>query len=139
MKSKNFKNWGKKQGRLLFDHIVFHVKYYKKMLTSYIPTRAKGIIQNVLERNQCKLVEINIQPNHVHLLFGFPPSVAPSNIIRKLKATSSVILRREFPELVEQSKKALWMPAVYHLSVGHDMKGVVQYIKNQNSHHKNTN
>ena len=136
MKSKNFKNWNKKQGRLLFDHIVFHVKYNKKMLIGDIPTRAKEIICKVLERNQCKLVEINIQPNHVHLLFGFPPSVAPSNIIRKLKAISSVKLRREFPELVEKCPKALWMPAVYHLSVGHDMKGVVQYIKHQNSHHK---
>ena len=106
------------------------------MLIGDIPTRAKEIICKVLERNQCKLVEINIQPNHVHLLFGFPPSVAPSNIIRKLKAISSVKLRREFPELVEKCPKALWMPAVYHLSVGHDMKGVVQYIKHQNSHHK---
>jgi len=137
MKSKNIKNWNKKHSRLLYDHIVFHVKYNKKLLTGDISTRAQDIIKNVLERNQCKLVEINIQPNHVHLLFGFPPSVAPSHIIRKLKATSSVKLRREFPELVEQSKKALWMPAVYHLSVGHDMKGVVKYIKYQNTHHKN--
>jgi len=137
MKSKNFKNWNKAQGRLLFDHIIFHVKYNKKLLTGNIPTRAQDIIKNVLERNQCKLVEINIQPNHVHLLFGFPPSIAPSHVIRKLKATSSVKLRREFPELVEKCPKALWMPAVYHLSVGHDMKGVVKYIKYQNTHHKN--
>jgi len=60
MKSKNFKNWNKKQGRLLYDHIVFHVKYNKKLLTGDIPARAKEIIKNVLERNQCKLVEINI-------------------------------------------------------------------------------
>jgi len=136
MKSKNFKNRNKKQGRLLFDHIVFHVKYNKKLLTGDIPARAQEIIKNVLERNHCKLVQINIQPNHVHLLFGFPPSRAPSDIIRKLKATSSVKLRREFPELVEKCPKALWMPAVYHLSVGHDMKGVVKYIKYQNSHHR---
>ena len=109
------------------------------MLTGDIRTRAKEIICNILDKNHCKTIQINIQPNHVHLLFGFPPSIAPSNVIRKLKATSSVILRREFPELVEQSRKALWMPAVYHLSVGHDMKGVVQYIKHQNSHHKTKN
>jgi len=139
MKSKNFKNWNKKPGRLLFDHIVFHTKYNRKMLTGDIRTRAKEIICNILDKNHCKTIQINIQPNHVHLLFGFPPSIAPSNVIRKLKATSSVILRREFPELVEQSRKALWMPAVYHLSVGHDMKGVVQYIKHQNSHHKTKN
>ena len=107
------------------------------MLTDNIRNKAKKIICDILDKNHCKVVQINIQPNHVHLLFGFPPSIAPSHIIRKLKATSSVKLRREFPELVEQSKKALWMPAVYHLSVGHDMKGVVKYIKYQNTHHKN--
>ena len=56
MKSKNFKNWYKKHGRLLYDHIVFHVKYNKKMLNGGIPVRAKEIICNVLERNKCKLV-----------------------------------------------------------------------------------
>jgi putative transposase len=136
MKSKNFKNRNKKSGKLLYDHIIFHVKYNRPMLVDHIAIKAKEIICDQLKDLNCEAIELNVQPNHVHLLFGFLPSVAPSHVIRKLKATSSVKLRREFPELVEKCPKALWMPAVYHLSVGHDMNGVVKYIKYQNKHHR---
>ena len=54
MKSKNFKNWNKKSGKLLFDHIVFHTKYNRPMLANYIGVKAKTIICNILKETVIK-------------------------------------------------------------------------------------
>ncbi len=136
MKSKNFKNWNKKQGRLLYDHIVFHVKYNRPMLVDYIAIKAKEIICDLLKDFNCEAIEINVQPNHVHLLFSYPPTIAPSDVVKRVKNMSSTLLRRQFPELVNQCPKALWNSYVHHMSVGHDIKSIRIYIKTQNKHHK---
>ncbi len=136
MKSKTVSNRNKKQGKLLFDHIVFHTKYNRPMLKGKIRSRAKQIIQDVLLDLNCEVIEINIQPNHVHLLFGFPPTLSPSKIVNKIKGISSRQLRREFPILVKKCPKALWMPKAMHVSVGNEMHKVIRYIRSQDSRHR---
>ena len=139
MKSKNFKNRNKKSGKLLSDHIVFHTKYNRPMLVNYISIKAKIIICDILKNFNCEAIEINVQPNHVHLLFSYPPTIAPSNVVKKVKGMSSTLLRRQFPELVKQCPKALWNSYVHHMSVGHDIKSIKIYIQTQNKRHKYKN
>ena len=106
------------------------------MLKGKTQSRAKLIICDVLANLDCEIIEINIQPNHVHLLFGFPPTLSPSQIVNKVKGISSRQLRREFPILVKQCPKALWQVKVAHVSVGNEMDRVIRYIRNQNSRHR---
>ena len=138
MKSKTLKNRNKKPQNLLYDHIIFHTKYNRPMLKGKIRSRAKEIIREVLDDLGCKAIEVNVQPNHVHLLFGFPPTLSPSKIVNKVKGISSLVLRREFPILVKTTPKALWVPKVMHVSVGNEMDRVRQYIRSQDSRHRNT-
>ena len=135
MKSKTVKNRNKKRQNLLYDHIVFHTKYNRPMLNKKIQSRAKEIICEVLADLGCETIEINVQPNHVHLLFGFPPTLPPSKIVNKIKGISSLVLRREFPILVKKCPKALWQVKVAHVPVGNEMDRVKRYIRNQGSHH----
>ncbi len=135
MKSKTFKNRNKKRQSLLYDHIVFHTKYNRPILKGKIRSRTRQIIQDILADLGCEAIEINVQPNHVHLLFGFPPTLPPSKIANKIKGISSFVLRREFPILMKKTPKALWMPKVMHVSVGNEMNRVVRYIRNQGPHH----
>ena len=139
MKSKNFKNRIKKSGKLLFDHIVFHAKYNRPMLVNNISIKAKKIICDILKDYNCEAIEINVQPNHVHLLFIYPPTIAPANVVKKVKGMSSTLLRKQFPELVKKCPKALWSSYVHHMSVGHDIKSIKKYIQNQNRRHKYKN
>ena len=136
MKAKTVSNRNKKPVNLLFDHIVFHTKYNRPMLKGKIRSRAKEIIRNILNDLNCVTIEINIQPNHVHLLFGFPPTLSPSQVVNKVKGISSRQLRREFPILVKQCPKALWQVKVAHVSVGNEMDRVIRYIRNQDSRHR---
>ena len=135
MKSKTFKNRTKKPVGLMYDHMIFHTKYNRKVLVNKIRRRCEEIIRNELDDIDCECVEINIQPNHVHLLVGIPLTRTPSNVAMKVKGVSSYFLRREFPVLVEQIPKALWAPSSTHQSVGNDLTKVVYYIKNQYKKH----
>ena len=138
MKSKTVSN-RKKSINMLFDHIVFHTKYNRPMLKGKIRSRAEQIICQVLDDNGCDVIEINIQPNHVHLLFAYPPTLPPSKIVNKVKGISSRKLREEFPILVKTTPKALWMPKVRHISVGNELQNVIYYIRNQDSRHRGRN
>lgn len=137
MISKTFKNRNKKRQNLLYDHIIFHTKYNRPILKGKISSRAKQIIREVLDDLGCEVIEINVQPNHVHLLFGFPPTLPPSKIVNKVKGISSLVLRQEFPILVKKCPKELWIPKVMHVSVGNEMDRVIRYIRIQDSRHIN--
>ena len=119
MKSKTYKN-RKKPVSLLYDHMIWHTKYNRKVLKNSIRSRCEQIIREVLNDLSCECVTINVQPNHVHLLVGIPPEISPSYVTMKVKGVSSRILRRDFPTLKEQSRKALWTPSCVHQSVGGD-------------------
>ncbi len=135
MKSKTFKNRTKKPVGLMYDHMIFHCKYNRKVLVNKIRRRCEEIIRNVLDDIDCECVEINVQPNHVHLLVGIPLTRTPSNVAMKVKGVSSYLLRREFPILKQQIEKALWAPSCTYQSVGNDLSKVIIYIKNQYKKH----
>ncbi len=135
MKSKSFKNRTKKPVSLMYDHMIFHTKYNRKVLVNKIRRRCEEIIKNVLDDLGCECVEINIQPNHVHILVGIPLTKTPSYVAMKVKGVSSYLLRREFPILKQQIEKALWAPSRTHQSVGNDLTKVIYYIKNQYKKH----
>ena len=135
MKSKKYKNRTNKKDRLLFDHVVFHTKYNRKLLVDYIRIKAKIIICEIIKDYKFQVVEINVQLNHVHLLFSYPPSIASAKIVQRVKGISSTLLRKQLPELVEKCPKALWSSGVHHSSVGNDIHQVKKYIQYQSKHH----
>ena len=135
MKSKTFKKRTKKPVGLIYDHINFHIKYNRKVLQNNIRKRCEEIIQNILDELGCKCVEVNAQPNHVHILIGIPLTMTPSHVAQKVKCLSSYLLRKEFSILKKQIPKALWAPSSTHQSVGNDMIKVKTYIKYQDKHH----
>jgi REP element-mobilizing transposase RayT len=51
---------------------------------------------------------IRIKPNFVFLIIGKPVNLETSRLMGRVKSNSSLNLRREFPELVERTTKALW-------------------------------
>lgn len=135
MKSKTFKNRTKRRVDLIYDHMVFHTKYNRNVLVNTIRQRCEEHIKMVLNELRCDCVELNIQPNHVHILVGIPLSISPSMVTLRVKGISSYRLRREFPILVAQSSKALWSPSCVHTSVGNDLTRVIYYIQNQDKKH----
>jgi REP element-mobilizing transposase RayT len=88
-----------------------------------------GIIKN----KGGHLYRINSMPDHIHLLFTIPPTIALSDFIQALKGSSSKILKT-----VEGYEKfSAWGEGYAALSKSmEDKNKVIQYITNQQEHHK---
>jgi putative transposase len=110
MKSKKYSYRKNMSGKVAGIYIVFFTKYNRPLLKGPIQERAKDIVQNILEDLGCGINQIKVYPNRVHIQFEYPPSLSLSNIMNKVKGKSSWLLRKEFPELVDECPKALWAP-----------------------------
>lgn len=82
-----------------------------------------------------EIIEIAVNPDHVHIFFKYPPKYSVSYIAKRIKGSSNKILRKEFPHLVEWCGEHFWAPSYFHGSVGNGWDVVSKYIETQDVHH----
>ena len=58
---------------LLNAHIIFIVKYRKKVLFNNQLIYLEKLFNETLEENNCKLIEFNGEVDHVHLVISYEP------------------------------------------------------------------
>jgi putative transposase len=58
---------------LLTAHLVLTTKYRKKVFTGEMIDRLGEILDVLLEKWDCEIVEFNGESDHVHLLFRYTP------------------------------------------------------------------
>jgi putative transposase len=88
-----------------------------------------GIVQN----NKHKLLAINGMPDHVHILFGFRPSQSLSDLMQDIKGSSSKWINEK--RFIKE--KFSWQEGYGAFSCSKsNLPNVIQYIKNQEEHHK---
>lgn len=95
--------------------------------------RLKYHFQNVCNDFDCRLIEVNGEWDHVHLLVQPLPHTTPSKLVNSLKGVSSRYIRREFPELEKYYwRGGLWSPSYFIASCGGAPPEIVkEYIENQ--------
>ncbi|NJK70503.1 MAG: IS200/IS605 family transposase [Chamaesiphon sp. CSU_1_12] len=116
-------------------HLVFVTKYRRKVINAEVLAELKSILIRLLAANDCELVEFGGEPDHVHLLISYPPTVTLSKLINNLKAVSSKLIRKQFKEHVDKFywKPVFWTAAYCVISTGGaPLDTVKKYIENQN-------
>ena len=112
-------------------HVVWCPKYRRKVLTGNIELRLKELIQETCEELQCELIELELMPDHVHLLVDVDPQFGIHTLIKAIKGKSSRILRKEFPTLTTRLP-TLWTNSYSVSTVGGvPLEIIKQYIENQ--------
>ena len=119
---------------LLQYHLVLVTKYRKKVFNKDMEEYLSSFINSMMEKNDCNLMEINYDKDHVHILFEAPVTLNLPNFINGLKSTSSRMIRRAFSEYLKQfyEKPVFWSRSYFICTVsGHTTKVFQEYIKNQ--------
>jgi len=115
-------------------HIVFVTKYRRKVITAPMLVRLQEIFANVCSVQKSNLVEFSGEEAHVHLLVKIAPDTLISQLVASLKAASSRLMRKEFPE---QVNKFYWKPVFWHNShcviscAGAPLEIIKEYIRGQ--------
>jgi len=111
-------------------HIIWCPKYRRSVLAGRAEVRLKEIIFEVIDEAGGEVIEVEVMPDHVHLLVEVPPAVALSKLVQKVKGRSSLLLRAEFPPL--RRLPALWSPSwVVSMVGGAPLKVVRRSVENQ--------
>jgi len=112
-------------------HVVFCPKYRRKVLVPPIDARLKELFLEIAEEKGFQILDMEVMPNHVHLLIDCNPRYGITKCICNLKSNSGRILRSEFPEL-KRKLPALWTRGAFISTVGAVSLSVVQeYIESQ--------
>jgi len=106
-------------------------KYRRKVLVGKIDERLKELIQETCIELQSELIELEIMPDHVHLLIEVDPQFGVHKVIKAIKGKTSRILRKEFKELTTKLP-TLWPNSYFISTVGGAPLAIIkQYIQSQ--------
>ena len=112
-------------------HVVWCVKYRKKLLTGNIEARLKQIILEVATEIQVEIVEMETDQDHIHLLIHCDPQFGIHRVVKRMKGRSSKLLREEF-NILRTRLPSLWTNSYFVSTVGGAPLAVIkQYIKDQ--------
>lgn len=112
-------------------HVVWCPKYRRRVLVNGVDERLKDIIREVCAEIHADLIEMEVMPDHVHLLVEVDPQYGIHRAVRLIKGRSSRLLRDEYPWL-KSRLPTLWTNSYFVSTVGGaPLKTVKQYIENQ--------
>ncbi len=118
----------------LFYHIVWGTKYRHPIITEEIEKVLFPFLENKARRFHCVLHGINGVEYHVHVAMSIPPSTAISDIVGKLKGSSSYFLNKE----LRITERFDWQDGYGVMSFSKkDLPKVLHYIQEQKAHHQN--
>lgn len=112
-------------------HVVFCPKYRRKMSVHGVDKRLKQILDQVAKELGCDVRELEIMPDHEHILCEVDPQFGVHKFVKRVKGLSSRLLRQEFPQL-KSRLPTLWTHSYFISTVGGAPTAILkQYIENQ--------
>lgn len=112
-------------------HVVWCVKYRRKLLTQEVEKRLKQIAQEVADETRCTIIEMEADQDHFHILVECDPQFGIHRLVKAIKGRSSRLLRQEFTSL-RTRVPTLWTNSYFVATVGGAPLAIVkQYIANQ--------
>ena len=112
-------------------HVVFCPKYRRKVLVGDIEARLKDLVQEICAEFSIDLLEMEVMPDHVHLLLEVDPQFGIHRAVKTIKGRSSRVLRSEFKSLTTRLP-SLWTNSYFVSTVGGAPLSIIkQYIESQ--------
>jgi len=112
-------------------HFVWLPKYRLPVLTTPVAKRLIELLHSKTAELGGEIITVTVQPDHVHLLCSFPPTLAPDQIMYRLKGFTAHALRQEFPDLNSRLPN-MWTRSYYVGTAGNVSAATIQgYIDEQ--------
>ena len=76
-------------GRSVSDlkaHLVLTTKYRRKIFAKNMLDRLPEILESLMEKWECKLIEFNGEGDHVHIWFQYYPSIQLSKLVNNINS-----------------------------------------------------
>jgi putative transposase len=112
-------------------HVIFCPKYRRKVLVDGVDERLKELILEKQEEYKYKVLDMEVMPDHVHLLLDVSPQIGVIKAIGQIKGFTAHALRKEFVWL-RSRLPCMWTRSKFVSTVGAvTLEAVKKYIDEQ--------
>ena len=112
-------------------HVVWCPKYRRKVLVAPIDTWLKELFLEKQEEYGYQVIDMEVMPDHVHLILDVNPQVGIKSVVSKIKGYTSATIRKEFP-FMKKKLPTLWTRSKFVSTVGAvSLEVVKQYVQEQ--------
>ena len=114
-------------------HLVWCTKYRKKVLTNGVDLGGSGIIKEIAQEYQFRILAMEVMPDHIHLLLDCKPQFFISDMIKIMKGNLARQLFLAHPELKRELWGGhLWNPSYCAVTVSdRSREQIMAYIEGQ--------
>ena len=119
-------------------HIVFVPKYRFRVLTGQVKTLLEQDIAMLCSWKEVEVMELSVQPDHVHLVCSIPPKVSVSQFMGLLKGKLAIKLFKSYPRLKQKPYwgNHFWARGYFVNTVGMEEELIRRYVKYQEEQEK---
>ena len=114
-------------------HIVWCVKYRRKVLSPDIEAFLKHDLEDYASGHGFRIEEFNCGTDHVHILISASPQVYIPDVMKGMKGVSARHIFMSFPDLKQKLWKGhLWNPSYFIATVSDNTEEQIRsYIQSQ--------
>ena len=114
-------------------HIVWGTKYRRKYLKEYVKSELLACLFGIVKKYPTLNIErINVDQDHVHLQIEIAPDVSVCTVVQRLKAVSSMHLKKKFKFIREMYIDGnIWSVGYFSSTIGLNEEQVKKYIERQ--------
>jgi REP element-mobilizing transposase RayT len=124
---------------LLLYHLVFPVKYRKKIIEDQISSFIKDICVEISDRYEIQFVEIGTDEDHVHFLVQSVPTMSVDRLVGTIKSLTARMVFQSFPSIKKELwGGSFWTSGYYANTVGQygNLEVIKNYVENQGKEYK---
>ena len=118
----------------LHVHIVWSTKYRYSVLHGEVQLRCRDLIRQICDAMDVRILKGVVSKDHVHLHLSYPPEIAVSDLVKRLKGRSARLMLDEFSEL----KRRYWGQHLWGIGYGAWSTGNItdEMVQDYLNHHK---
>jgi putative transposase len=120
-------------------HIVWVPKYRYRVLKGRVGFEVSTSIRVYCGRLGCEVVEMSVQPDHVHVIVKVPPKISISQLMGTIKGKTALQVFRKYPYLKEKPYwgNHFWAKGYCVDTVGVNAEMIRKYVKYQEDKERN--
>jgi putative transposase len=109
---------------LIAYHLVWTPKRRKAVLTGEVANDCRSVIEAKCQERGWRMVELAVQPDHIHLFVVAWPTTTAAEIVKECKGVRSYELRRKHKQLLRLP--SLWTRSYFAATVGNVSQSVIE-------------
>ena len=116
-------------------HVVWVPRYRRKLFQDEgVRKYAEEVLKHIDNiEGDIEVIEVSVQPDHVHMVIIIPPRIAVASVIQYIKTKSGGCLKKKFPYMSRAvwGRSGIWSVGYFVSTVGINESVILNYVRAQ--------